>query len=87
MTPALTYLTRTDCRTLGTAHITPRYHKFQQTHCNELRCGFQPNSAHRNFPDSLGSSVMREPIASVSAARARSGSPRNPSSRCSTISR
>jgi len=31
----------------------------------------KPNSAHRNLPDSSGCSVMRDPIASVSAARAR----------------
>jgi hypothetical protein len=31
----------------------------------------KPNSAHGNLPDSSGCSVMRDPIASVSAARAR----------------
>jgi hypothetical protein len=31
----------------------------------------KPNSAHRKLPDSSGCSVMRDPIASVSAARAR----------------
>jgi hypothetical protein len=47
-------------------------------HWNKQRCGFQAEFSPEKFPDSSGSSMMREPIASVSAARARSGCPLRP---------